>query len=265
VPLAYDVHQIDVFVALSGAARVPKKSLGTVKNDLFQKRERKRFDKLVQRADAVAEKALEYWLRLLRWRTGNWMIGQRQVSGLESGWATYLADAASEMRFYSGPVDFSVGGRRPISKRVWNSAQESLSAQAEPPVWYQFLFDGEPRLGVDDLHGSVLSLAIACESLLRALFSKHVGAPRDAEFLRLINLVPVMRLLERWRQLGFRSKAWERSMDRKAIKSLFECRNRIMHRGSTQELTRAECERYARAARPFVLHGDQTAAGLGVV
>jgi hypothetical protein len=61
--------------------------------------------------------------------------------------------------------------------------------------------------------------------------------------------------VDRWKRLGFRSRAWERALNLTKIKRLIELRNQIMHRAETRELEKSECVELARAARTLILHG----------
>lgn len=265
VPLGFDVHTVNVLVSLSSQVTVPDASIGKVNFNLFTRREGARFDRLVEQTESVSDEGFEYWLKVIRWISQIGGIGQPGVIGKESGWATYLLEEVSEEAFYSGPLRLVVPSTKSVSKRQWNAAQTALSQNLQPPIWFDFLFEGEHRLHVGDLHGAVISLAVACESLLRVLFFRHAKRPPNKEFLRLVNYVSVSRILSRWRKLGFSGKVWERSMDRGQLQALFDCRNQILHGRGTRELNRQKCKSWSEAARKFILHGDNEATRLGVV
>jgi hypothetical protein len=177
------------------------------------------------------------------------------VAGRESGWGTYLQDSGSEKHFYTNSRVHIIQNARTLSRRVWRATGEALQdSRIQPPLWFDFLFDGEHRIGVGDLHGGIVSLAIACESLFRALLLLYLGE-HDDEIVNLMNQINISRIIDRWSHLR-RVQRWGAKVDLRKIKRLFELRNGIAHRGQIRDLKPSECADFAKAARAFVLLGD---------
>jgi len=206
-------------------------------------------------AAAIATEAHDRWLCTLRWKSLNGAIGQRRILGAASGWADYLMDSTTEKRFYSGGHFFTVGPERLITKRMWTAVANSLLAGEASPVWLDFLFEGEHRLMSDDLHGGIVCLAIACESIVRTLMTKHLKRPVNEAFASATNQVPIRRILDQWKNLGFWNPQWRQVTDIKKLQRLFELRNAVMHRGQ-DEFDKTECLDIAKWARSFILHAS---------
>ena len=202
-PVCYNVSSVDVLVGLRTGATIPSAALGKVNVSLFSARQQRQLDRLASVGESTASRALDRWIRILRWRTLYSEIGQRAVKERSSGWSTHLIDRKSQNRFYAATQVFVVPADNTVSKRAWTAAEGSLTEGVAPPVWFDFLFEGEHRIASGDRHGGIISLAIACETLLRALFAQHATNPRNEEFLALLNTVPIGRILGKRKQLGF--------------------------------------------------------------
>jgi hypothetical protein len=250
-PLCFEVRSVDVFVDLKKSLQVPVESLGHAQWKFFSARERSRFAGLAARGETLATDALEWWLRVLRWKSLRPSIGRPEISrGPARG--VYLVDYLSKRRFYAGPISLLGSASEPLSKLIWRRTESALNQGREPPVWIDFLLEGEHRLAFDDRSGSVMHLAIAAESLLRHVVAqRHARTPPHDEFLAFLNQVSVSRIIDRWKHLGFSAKGWTNAIDLPAFKRLFELRNRLMHRGDSR-LDAAECRGLASAVRTFV-------------
>lgn len=253
-PLCYHIASVDVLVGLKTRATIPSEALNRVDVGLFRSRQRQRLDELATVGESVATQALDWWIRTLRWKTLNFEIGQPEIIGRESGWTTYLQDTLTRRPFYGATQTFRVPADNAVSKRAWRATCHSLNRGITPPAWFDFLFEGEHRIASGDRHGGVISLAIACETLFRALFALHGKQPSSDEFVSLLNQLPISRIVDRWKQLGFGTKTWQRAVDLKQIKRLFELRNRIIHR-ATVNLDEAECEHLRTVVRDFICFG----------
>jgi len=224
-PLCFEISSVDVFVDLKRTLKVPLEALGHVDRDLFRAREKRGFERLVKAGDILAIGALERWIRVLRWKSLRPYLGRPQISsGPRHG--TYLLESAGKQRFWVGTISLTLSISSPLSKRLWRRAGVALTEGAEPPIWFDFLLDGEHRIASGDLSGGVIDLAIAAESLLReVLAEKHSRRPVTTEFRSLLNQLPIGRIIDRWKDLGFRSRAWTQAMD---VKTLSDCLNFVI-------------------------------------
>ena len=258
-PFCYDVHQVDVYVRLKRRISIPTAALGRIHSDDFSSKRRAQLDRMMTPSASIAAEALDRWLRTVRWKTAFGSIGQRQIVGNASGWSDYLFDSATKQKFYASGHFITVHGDRPITKREWNSVGRALSSGTIPPVWFDFLFDGEHRIASDDLPGGILCLAIACESLVRELMTTHLRRPVNDRFSRIVSVTPISRFLEKWPQLGLWSARWQNATDLTKLKRLFELRNDVAHGVRAQTLRKSECREVASAVRNFVIQGSPTA------
>lgn len=252
-PICFEVKSVDVFVDLRRRFAVPEEALGRVRLENFSATESTRLQGLLKRGEALVADGVDRWLRVLRWRSLRGYIGRPERSS-EPVRGADLVDFVSKRRFYSGPISVIASVSSPLPKRVWKRVGAALAQGLEPPIWYDFLFEGEHRLAVGDRTGGVIHLAISAESLLREVTArKHARSPTHSEFRGLLNQVSVSRILDRWKALGFRSPGRKNAVDVPALKRLFEVRNRLMHRGDVQ-LDATECRALAKAVRNFVLY-----------
>jgi hypothetical protein len=261
-PSAYDVHSVDVWVRLKRRIAIPTSALGKIDDSQFPDRRREQIRRMMKQPSVIADDALDRWLRILRWKTVNAAIGQRQLIGHESGWSAYLCDSASRKKFFSGGHVFVVPGTRPVSKSTWNEVALALTNGTEAPVWFDMLFEGEHRVRVDDLHGGIICLAIACETIVRRLMTRHLARPLNEAIATHVNQMSISRVLDQWKDLGFWTPRWQRVVDLPNLKRLFQLRNSVMHRGNTR-LDSSECHALATAARSFVVHASPYAEAQG--
>jgi len=237
--------------------RIPQESLGKVNVTLFDQAEREALDAIIREAEEIGREAMESWIRTLRWKSHRSGIGQYEVTGRETGWGTYLLEAKSEKPFYTSARIVAVLADHPLPRRTWRAVGESLSKREVPPPWFGFLFDGEHKIATGDLHGSVLSLAIAAETVIRTLMAKKVSERGNSAIQELLDSCSISRILDRWGKLAPEISGWAQAVDKAPMKKLFEWRNRVAHRGETESLTAAECRVLAGVTRTLVLTGDQ--------
>jgi hypothetical protein len=259
-PACFEVHSVDVVVTLRRRVMVHPEALTNQRSD-FNDRERAVFERLIASANDIASEALDRWLRVLRWKSLNSAIGQPRMLGAESGWGPYLLDATNRQRFYAGTHYLTAYGDQPVSKRVWNAAGQALSHRVVAPVWFDFLFEGEHRIRYDDLHGGVVCLAVAFESIIRRLMTMHLARPVNRDYARIVNRISISQFIDRWKRLGLWTPKWKQSVDLPKMKRVFELRNDVMHEGYT-EMNKDECGSLAGAARLFIVHASPYAEAL---
>jgi hypothetical protein len=250
-PLYIQVCAVDVVVHAAQSVQIPPLALQSVNTTLFDQKARHRLDNIVAGAQQVATDAVDWWLRTLRWKTLNGSIGQREVAGADSGWGTYLMDAHTEARFYTPACVINLPADNPVTKRQWNRAGRSLAKAEVAPVWFDFMFDGEHRIKSGDLHGGILCLAIASETVIRALMTRHLRLPTNQHFRSMTDFLNIRQILDKWHHLGYWDAQWQAAIDLPTLKSLFELRNAVAHRGTTR-LDAAACRDIAKVVRTFV-------------
>jgi hypothetical protein len=250
-PILYDIHRVMVFVDLQRTYAIADAALERVSPEFFSATSRAELKGIVAEGQAIAASALTLWIRTLRWKTLNWRIGQIQPARVDRPQQVYLVHGNTRRRFFSGPITIVVPGSIRVRKRAWNACGRALRTGQTPPLWLDFLFEGEHRIASQDLHGGIISLAIACELLIRAL----VLRPTNRRFVALLRRMKVSNILDQWKDVGPMGKRLNQAMDRDKLTRLLQLRNGIMHSGAVQTLKAPECRDLAKAVRTFVIAG----------
>ena len=257
--LSFEVTQVTIFIDTGKRAHVPFNAVGTVKFSLFRPSEQKRLTRIADAAQHTALQVLDRWLRTLRWRSSIAAIGQRDIGGHHLGRSTYLVDAHTRERFISNPTVFVVPGSATVSRAAWTSTARFLMRGIDPPPWFDFLFEGQHRVRSRDLHSGVVCLAVACESVVRALLrQRHLKRPVNPKFSAMVDFLSIKTIIDDWKSLGFWDAQWEQATDIPKLRRLFELRNDVVHRAK-HSLDEPECRALVTAVRAFVLHAARPA------
>ncbi len=257
-PTCFEVFSVDVAVRLNRSVRVLLDSSGGVRRDL-RGEQYERLNRLASVADGLAREAIERWLAVLRWQSGKYWIALSDAPAAPTATSTRLVDGSTGERFFSSPIVVHGSVSSPMPRRVWTATGQALAKDVRPPLWFDFLFDGQRRLRVDDRRGGIICLAVACEMILRALIARHSSEPPNPTYVSLMNQVPVSRILNDWKHLGFWGPRWQRETDLRALRRLFELRNALMHRGQGT-LDANECHKLSMAVRAFLMYASPRAA-----
>jgi hypothetical protein len=255
IPLEYQVNNLDVEIELEDSIRVPKKVLQLHPNqfDAFDSCEQQRLNKIVGEMGSVASRAFEHWLRVLRWKSGVGHIGEPSVRyAAADGGGAVLRERATGHRFWLQGHTITGYGRRAVTLAEWDSTRTALNAKRVPPVWFDFLFDGEMRINNNDLVGAVLSLAIALEVNIRTVFSGELqkGTVEPA-VLEIFDQANLRALLNRIKKLRYWNKDWDAVTDLSTFNSLMNYRDRAMHSAETKHLDALDLRKMYAAARKF--------------
>jgi hypothetical protein len=254
---AFIVEDVDVYVDMERRLSVPRERLGRVKHDWLDKARRTRLEHTADSGADVAVAAYDYWLRVLRWKSLNGSIGQRRLESKPQRGA-YLVTADTRERFYSAAIHLMASaGNFLVRRHHWNRAQQALTQNRQPPTWLDFLFEGQHRIHESDLHGGILCLGIATETVVRTLLKTHLTRPVNQKYLSMVEFVPIARILENWKDLGYWSASRQPHTDLPKLKRLFELRNQIAHKASFAS-DKTECSGIAQAVYRFIVHALPT-------
>jgi hypothetical protein len=257
VPVRYSIHGIDALLRTRKKRSIRQDAFERVDVSLFSRRQRTSLDKICASQFQILTDAFDYWLEVLRWKSGLRMIGQYRVNRQRSAWGPYLADSDTGRLFYASTRLISVGRPATLSVRHWKLAEKALLALRNVPVWQQYLSEAEQKLQTGDSRGAVLDAAIAVETSVRQLIATAVLRVPNASAEGLLNALPISRILDKWTQLGFSSRRWREQDLQKDLKSLFEMRNAIMHRGKRVDPEADLLYRALSAANYFVGVGEE--------
>jgi hypothetical protein len=244
VPLEYKVNRIKVRVAVGNDIAVPEEALKVAprRDELFTKPERDRFDDLVNEQSELAIDSFRYWLSVLRWKAKAGHIGEPQVRASDhSSGGSALQDTASGHRFWLQPHRIVAQGSKVITPSEWQLAQKALMECKSPPIWFDFVFQGEQRINNHDLTGAVLSLAIALEALIRGLTTHHLSTQTVEPLIYdIVDRANFRSILGRIRKLTFWNSDWEKTIDFSMFNMLMDYRDRVMHSADIKMLNRQE-------------------------
>lgn len=253
-PLRYQVNNLDVEMEIADTVRVPEPVLHLQPNqfELFTAQEQEYLNRTATDAAPIVRRAFEYWLRVLRWKSGIGYIGEPSIkyAGHEGG--ALLRERQSGHRMWLGPQVLQAKRAQPITSSQWEATQAALTAFKLPPVWFDFLFDSEMRLNNGDLIGAVLSLAIALEVNVRTIFSHDLRMSNiEQVVLDIFDLTNLRTLLNRIKKIRRWNREWEIVTALSEFNSLMTYRDRVMHMAETEDLDEGELRRLHTAVTRF--------------
>ena len=126
---------------------------------------------LMDALSVTANDAYAAWLRVMRWKSGIGFIGEPYLLSRSLARKPRLECCATGRHFWTADQVLTVPREETVSSQQWEEAQSALSSGDQPPIFLDFLFDGEHRARNSDFVGATLSLAIAFESAVRSLIT----------------------------------------------------------------------------------------------
>jgi hypothetical protein len=251
IPTRLWVHSIDVSVSLDRQIIIPNQILRQPPNayDILSKKQQQDLDSVTETLGSIAEKAFDLWLRTIRWKAANPLLGRPQLNGPESGWGTYLMEATTRTRFWVATDVINVPHGRAISEQEWDDAQDVLKNGSQPPVYYDLWSDAYEHWRLDDLQRSTVEAAVACETYLRSQIARHLPTSVSASIRRYVEEASIRRIPRFFPEAV-------RDEDRQVLDSvtptlhqLLDARNTILHSGRKANLTEQHCEQYLDATK----------------
>jgi hypothetical protein len=235
VLVSIDALNIDLPVA---AAEYP-----AVNSTLYNADQARELDGRSNQLWYLARRILDYWLRVVRWRTGYALIDLATSLHDATLLGGRLINCTTGNAFYSPRIGRTVvvPPTRRLTFDEWAAIGGDLVKNAFPPVWHEYLMSGRRRIEVGDLTAAVIDLAVAIEVAVRLQVDSKLppATPRGiCEVVARMNMTEVFR---RWEDLDLPAKNSIPSFA--DITNLVEVRNAIMHRGSDPRITRDFCLR----------------------
>jgi len=237
IPLKYHVYCIDVTIGVPDQLAIPEEALKVPpkREELFTPSQKELLDQLVGSHAELAAQAIEYWLRVIRWKSHIGYIGQPRLVNHASGWRAYLQEVSNGHSFWAETAVLVVEREDPVTQEHWLATQLALTAGVKPPIWFSFLFNAEHQLENSDRTGAVLSMAIAFEAMIRTLITRDLasGTVVDPMVLEIIDNANLRSILNRLKKMKFWSAAWDKHADFSLFHQLMNARDRIMHSADT--------------------------------
>lgn len=252
-PVSYRVNSVDMTIDTGKIRNIPQNSIGTLDDRLFDSRQIKSLDSFAGRYEAIVDSAFERWLNVLRWKTGIYTICPYQENIQKSYWGINLIDLSTNKRFYRPPHRVTVTMLATVSRKDWHLVQRSLEVNLDVPIWQLYLAEAFQRKELEDVRGFILSLAIAIESIMKALIKRHIVASAPPKFKETVGKIGIGRILDGWVKINFRNNRWKSLTEEiKLVKNVFTERNSIMHRGSQPVISKDKQNEFARAVSVFI-------------
>jgi len=224
---------------------------------LYEDADRKRLDTLSDSHYFAARRAIDYWLRVVRWKTLSSDIDllAAETAHVSDG---ILVNLETGRPFWTPRITRSVEVEpvHVVDRLQWDAIQAELAAGRTPPVWYDFLFSAEGRLTSGDLNAAILDAAIACEAVIRALVSRHLSDTAPEWMRVMLTKINMSELLNEWPHLGFWDATRQAELDLAAIQNLTRIRNVLMHRGADDRIRPGLCRDLCAATRRLILRGE---------
>lgn len=248
----YEIHKVDVEVSLSVTRAIPEAVLTRPPKafELFTDSERKDLDNLTDTHRAIAVEALDYWLRVVRWVTDDFRIGQAEVSGSGSEWATYLVDAASEARVWAGTHMGTVESLNVVKQDQWLTMQAELEASSSVPVHVTLRHDALQSLRNGDYGSALLFAAMSCETYLRHTVHQHLPADLSPKRVKHVERARISQYLgDFFPEIVIGDALQQYQALKPKLSKLFERRNTFVHTGDSNGLTRELCLEFVRTTK----------------
>jgi hypothetical protein len=257
MPLTFAVNEVYVTLDPRDKRRIPVGAIGTVNVTHFTNRQRTALDKITWRLEEIGQRAFEYWLSMLRWKSANYRIrptyGRRESFGLR----TYLRDKSSGTNFYRPTLTFTAAREYPLMRKDWKDAECALGNRQDVPIWRDYLADAHTRHMCDDPRRAIVSLAVASETLLRRIAHQFLAHPSNEEFQKMVGQISISRFIESWTKLGLNASRWLKQCEPEKIKKVFDKRNAIMHRGVAEDISNSSIDELIQAVAFFLSQGEK--------
>ena len=232
---------------------IKEKSLERVNTSLFSKKERESLDIITQKYTNIADSAFEYWINILRWKSGIYDLCQTKQNRQKSRWGTYLFDLDTGKNFFT-PGGWMLAERKEIiTKKVWVLTQKALLEKVDVPIWHLYIAVVYQKLDLDDIRGFIIDLAIVIETIIRRVVRKFVAKEAPVTFEKMVDMIQTGRIVDDWQRLGFTNAKWKALRNEKAIvKRVIELRNGVMHRGENPNIDYKKAKEMADAILKFI-------------
>ena len=254
-PIEYDVHKVDIEVIKPIRKRIPTEAIKRNANayELFSQKEQEELNNIAYKYKEIAEKAFEYWMRILRWKCDDSRIGSPEIYDYHSGWNSNLKDLESNKKIWIEGHVFHVRGYKKVDIQQWIEIKQAVQRGLEPPIYIEYKHSAEQNFKVGDLNKAVIDLAISCETYLKSTVLDKL--PRDLEqnFVDHIERINIHQYIDKFftESLDDQQKKMYDKI-KPGLRKLFDDRNKIMHKGITDRLTHEACKKHLQTTSELI-------------
>ena len=255
----YRVSSVDVELEVSESLSAPETLFGQAINayELVGKRAADSNSKTVETYNLHLLRVLERWEEVVRWVTNSSALGSPDwVTRVHSPRLHFMRILRAHDRADFWGAGGHIAARRAtrIDDAAWMQIGTVLTSGQRPPIWFRYLDDLHHRFVKSDYVGTLLSCAIACETVAREVFWNVAGQTANGSARELVDRVAIQNILQRW--TGITGLDKEKTHIHQ-IHKIFDKRNTLVHVGGTEALDEGGTEGLAKAAREFVLSADE--------
>jgi len=255
VPQEYWVHAVDVEVVIPEPVSVTQEVLNRSPNayDVVPQARQNQLNRIAEKNTNIAEKALDRWMRTLRWKCNDSSIGRPEVLGHGSGWGTYLISEPTrhEIWIWREPFEFKRG--KPVTSQIWKDVDSALQTGANPPISIELMFDGIEHMKLENLERAVVDFAVACESCLRTILAYSLPTRLSSSVKKYIDDAKVRSVLTKFvpELLDEEERKRLKKME-STLHQLFDTRNDIVHTGRAADLNLRDCDKYLEVTKALL-------------
>lgn len=248
----YAIYRVIVSIQMSEIVRVPVELPTGVKTPYaaLSDADQKAFKRNLKAYGPIANEAFRYWLRVMRWKTGEGLLGRGNLEEPDRTHSANVVDPRNNKTFGTGYGMYTIRGEPLVRQEHWTAVRPVLRKGTEPPVWAAWIAEGEVSEANGNIQGAVAYFAIACESFLLAEFFDAFPQRTDNNVMDIIERqISGRAVIERfakskWPHLN--KKDWSR------IHDLFNVRNKVVHSGYSPEVSANTCTIYRKLVRKLL-------------
>lgn len=246
----YELGEVRFVIQMTESFRVPRKIPADIirPSDALSKKDQQRLLDTASGYGLIANQAFGRWLRVLRWKTGLGLLGRGAVEDFESEHGAGLIDPRSGKDFGGAYHYRTMPWSQIVTDSDWKASVNALKRVDEPPIWVEWLFEGQLAQANGNIGGALANFAIACESFLTAkLFEEFPKSikPEALDVFRDATFGP--KIVNKYAKKRFpHFKDWSR------VNKLFGIRNDVFHKGASPVLNKQECEKLGDAVHALI-------------
>ena len=199
-----------------------------INHGLFTEDERRVMDKKSDEVYFKSQRALNYWIRIVRWKTGSHLMDRLHGIPPRETDGGALINSSTRTGFYVplAARTVTLGPRYVIKSDSWEEIQSALERGDEPPIWHEYLASGHREMIAGDSVTATLNLAIAAESLIRTYIERKMPSGISKGLKDTAHRINISNLLNKWNSFGLPDFS-----EVNILRNIFEVRNKLMHSG----------------------------------
>jgi hypothetical protein len=259
-PILY-AEELDVEVDLSENVLLHPEMLKDTKivHGLLTKNEEEVLEHRAEEYQELADRAFEYWLKILRLVKRDSSIGRSTRPDYGRGFLSYIRESKTFRPVWSPKVHLKAEIRKPFSLEQWDAIQRRLKSNDISPLYYEYYFDGILHKKEKDTKRAVIDFAVSCEVYLRNKVTQSLPMELEDSIVGVIDEVPIRRVIENIfpTLLSSTGKQIYKKLI-SALHQLFDERNKVLHEGTPKNLSEENIERFFRTSEELLrLDDDQ--------